>query len=406
VKRNLKVKLVVSATILALFAAALMSTVALASSSTFGQTVKGGSGAWQGSGVMIASRFTSSTSGLANSISVYISNSGGSSVPVKCAIYKETDKTLLAATQENTVSAGYAGWQTFSFTSQPTITSGASYSIVAWFGAANCYVYYSSGSSAQSWYSTQTYSTYPNGPYSSFSGYYGQENVVYSIYATISTTSSSSSSTPSPTATPSPTPAPTSTPNANNLASIPNGWYLTYDSASNTPQIISLDYSVERTSGQPSIRLDPHTNNDVNVAREVDGKWYNVHPGDHIVATVWMKVQTGPSTPGYPFCGARMAIDFYGSVNGNQELLSADSFWNNYYGTGWNSAFTMYVQDSNGGAWQQKTIDIIVPATASDSNGKVGSVNQIVLWLQGNPWTATSAASTVWFADPTLYINP
>ena len=101
-----------------------------------------------------------------------------------------------------------------------------------------------------------------------------------------------------------------------------------------------------------------------------------------------------------------MGIDFYGKINGVNKLLSDDSFWNSYWGTGYSSAFAMYVQDSNGGAWQQKTIDIIVPATATDQDGNTGTVTSFVVWLQGAPWTISSSASTVWFADATLYINP
>jgi hypothetical protein len=298
---------------------------------------------------------------------------------VKCAIFKESDKTLLGTTQEVAVPAGFTGWQTFSLASLPFLTSGASYSLVVWFGGSNCFIYYSGSSSTQSWYATQAYGIFPNGPYSSFSGY-AQENNVYSLYVSISN------------------------PNLNggNLAAIPDDWSLTYKTG---PQIISLDYNVQRTAGQPSIRLDPHTAGDLNVAREVNANWHSVNAGDHVVASCWMKVQTGPSTTGYPFCGARIGIDFYGYVNGVFSLLSADSFWNAYYGTDYSSGFAMYVQDSNGGQWQQRTIDIIVPTTAADSYGNVGTITQIVLWLQGAPW-AGSAASTVWFADSTLYINP
>ncbi|HTY74078.1 MAG TPA: hypothetical protein VMD05_00755 [Candidatus Nanoarchaeia archaeon] len=225
-----------------------------------------------------------------------------------------------------------------------------------------------------------------------------QGSIIYSS----PTPSASPTPIPSPTLTPSPAPSSTPNPSSTNLALVPSDWYMTYSSG---PQIISLDSSVERTSGKPSIRLDPHTSSDVNVAREVDGMWYNVHPGDHIVATVWMKVQTGSSTANYPSCGARMGIDFYGNINGVSSLLSADSFWNTYYGGDFSK---MYVHDANGGAWQQKTIDIIVPATvgAWQYPGQSFAVSSFVVWLQGAPWTVDSTASTVWFADPTLYINP
>jgi len=185
-----------------------------------------------------------------------------------------------------------------------------------------------------------------------------------------------------------------------NLGDIPSDFSLTYG---NGPQIIFLDYNVIRTTGKPSIRLEPHTSLDVNVAREVDGTWYTVNPGDHIVAKCWMRVLTDSSTLGYPQCGARIGIDFYGYVNGVFSHLPADAFWHNYYGGDFSQ---MYVRDSNGGAWQQKTIDVIVPATATDSAGNVGTVTMFVMWLQGSPWIEHSTASTVWFADAELWINP
>ena len=55
-----------------------------ASSSVFGQTVKGGSRAWQPAGEMVASRFTASSGGVPSSISVYVSNPSGSSDTAKC----------------------------------------------------------------------------------------------------------------------------------------------------------------------------------------------------------------------------------------------------------------------------------------------------------------------------------
>jgi hypothetical protein len=69
-----------------------------------------------------------------------------------------------------------------------------------------------------------------------------------------------------------------------NLAVIPQDWELTFGPG---PQIIYLDYSVFRTSGNPSIRLEAHTAADVNTARECDGRWYPAKPGDHIVAKCW-----------------------------------------------------------------------------------------------------------------------
>jgi len=209
---------------------------------------------------------------------------------------------------------------------------------------------------------------------------------------------------------PASTPSVTSPPSTNqttppyvktNLAAIPNDWYLTYG---NGKQIIFLDSTVVRTSGKPSIRLEPHTANDMNRAREVDGIWYPIKPGDHIVAKCWMRVLTGPSTYGYPYCGARIGIDFDGyDGDGKYVILDAAQFWKAYYQGDFSRS---YVRDSNGGAWQQRTIDIIVPATVGDTLNRPCVPDTMVLWMQGAPWIINPTASNVWFADAELYINP
>jgi len=187
-----------------------------------------------------------------------------------------------------------------------------------------------------------------------------------------------------------------------NLASIPDDWenyksqgYLAHGTG---PQIVFVDSDVVRTTGKPSIRIEPHTTADLNTARECDGIWYPVKPGDHIIAESWMRVLTGPSTNGYPRCGARIGIDFYAST-----LLPATAFWTTYFGGDFSKG---YVQDSNGGTWQKRVLDFIVPATVGDSGGNPQVPTSIVLWLQGAPWSVDSTATTVWFADPELYINP
>ena len=165
--------------------------VVFGDSTQFGQSVKGGAAAWQPTGVMVGSRFTSPSSGTANSISVYIYNPTSTATNVKCAIYGESDKILIATTQQNNVPSGFNGWQTFNFATAPSLTNGASYSLVVWLSNKGCNLYYNSGSTGQTWYTIQTYGNFPNGPYNSLTGY-TQENNVYSIYCTLN-------SSPSPT---------------------------------------------------------------------------------------------------------------------------------------------------------------------------------------------------------------
>ena len=153
----------------------------------FGQTVKGDSGAWQPSNVIVGSRFACSSSGSSVSISVYISNPTASSIPARCAIYQESDKTQLATTEEKIIPSGFNGWQTFNLVSKPLLTAGASYSLAVTFGGSGCLIYYKSGNFQQSWYGFQPYGTISTGPYNGLS-LYNQENNVYSLYCTISPT--------------------------------------------------------------------------------------------------------------------------------------------------------------------------------------------------------------------------
>ena len=181
-----------------------------------------------------------------------------------------------------------------------------------------------------------------------------------------------------------------------NLAVIPNDFSLVFG---NENQYAFVDTNITH-NGNPSIRVEP----DYTGSREVDGIWYNVTPGDHVVASCWMRVLTNSSTSDYPQCGARIGIDFYGYVNGVFTLLTDEKFWYNFYNDG--NYSLGYVQDSNNCAWQQRIIDITVPVYATDNNGNVATVTALVMWLQGAPWGEDPSASPTWFADAELYINP
>lgn len=188
-----------------------------------------------------------------------------------------------------------------------------------------------------------------------------------------------------------------------NLAVIPDDWWLAYGSG---PQIIFLDYSVIRTVGQPSIRLEPHTANDVNTAREVDGTWYPCKPGDHIVAKIWIK--TDDSTPAEDagiFEGARIGIDLYAPSGVGQDICIVDGHPNTYQEhvdgmVRWNTT-----------TWTLKTLDFIVPSTVYTVDWAGVSIpptqiTQFVMWMQGCQVNDGTAKGNAWFADAELYINP
>jgi len=186
-----------------------------------------------------------------------------------------------------------------------------------------------------------------------------------------------------------------------NLAVIPDDWGLTYGSG---PQIIFVDYSVIRTVGKSSIRLEPHTSADVNQWRECDGTWYPVKPGDHIVAKCWIKVDdtyvyTGTDPPEYN--GGRLGMDLYGP-NGAGGITILDSYPHD--------GAEHIASEVHWGTigWTLRTWDIVVQSTiyTKDVYGNIipaTPITKMVLWLDVRPATATGL---VWFADAELYINP
>ena len=179
------------------------------SSSTFGQTARGSNTAWQPDNLMIGSRFTAPSTGTLNSVTVYITNGASTSNNVKCAVYSETNKALVASTQELNIGGGASGWFTFPTTTSPTVVEGQRYSLMVWVKNANCYIPYASGTSSQSWYTHVSYGNFP----STYNANH-QENNVYSLYANIAPTGTTSSTvipTPTPTYEPAGTILPQST---------------------------------------------------------------------------------------------------------------------------------------------------------------------------------------------------
>lgn len=379
-----------------------------------GQTTTSTTASTQPSGIMVASRFTSSVSGLATSVTAYLTNVGSSAGTAKCAIYRESDKTLLASTQEKSIAIGSQGWQTFNFATAPSLTAGTSYSIVIWFANNNLQISYTAGTTRQSWYAGQTYGNFPNGPYTGFASY-NQENVVYSLYTSVGSSATSTNPTssptsptptaipPTPTATPirtvSPTPTPsTSTPppsstTAKNLAIIPDAWGPGYYPT--VSQYAFTDTSVTH-NGNPSIRLQKGGNTDPFgvIDRSIWTNLFSCKPGDHIVASVW--IRTDPSSSGDTSMGARLGIDLYGS----------GQIVDGYPGTHMDTT-SNYVHWGTS-TWTQRTYDFIVPNTVytHDQTGASISgtqINGMLLWIQARPGTDNSNA---WFSDATLYINP
>lgn len=114
---------------------------------------------------IVGSVFTAADSGWADSITAYLQVTS-SSKSVKCAIYKQSDLSLVGYTQERTISPSSISWQTFSFNEpKPNLTAGTQYILVAWSssGYGDTLFYRQDGAIDQAYYDYVTYgSSWPD----------------------------------------------------------------------------------------------------------------------------------------------------------------------------------------------------------------------------------------------------
>ena len=191
-----------------------------------------------------------------------------------------------------------------------------------------------------------------------------------------------------------------------NLALIPDDWgdyhifgKITYAS---DPQICFLDYNVERSAGRPSIRLERHTSADANDAREVNGRWLPIGPGDHIVAKCWIKTDGTLYTGQYPdYSGGRIGLDIC-APKGDGDISIVDSY--PHSGQEHIDGIVRWGTTT----WTLKTFDFYISATryTQDIMGNpIPSTyaSHIVMWVQAQP---SEFQGVAWFADAELYINP
>ena len=379
---------------------------------TFGQTSVGTNTAWQPANEIVGTRFNTQNSGTLNFINVYITNFASTPNTAKCAIYSETNKAFLTSSQELTINSKTSGWFAFPTTTAQSIVAGQRYSLVIWFKNSGCLLSYSSGTSSQSWYVQKPY-----GNFEPIYTTYGQENTVYSLYATLSSGTYSPNSNPTPSTVPVLTPA--STPivagSSSNLAPILGTWGdynvlgdVCYGNPSIYPQITHADFAVTRY-GHPSIRIDG-PGIPANGAREVENRWISVKPGDHVVFSCWIK--TNPSPIGE---GGSIAFDCYGPydriIEVHPRTIQSEIWKGGAYPTGWSGMSGSVISVPYGSDWTKLTIDVTIPYTIFQQSDWQQPLphgpQQIVgiLPILGASWNQGESAS-VWFADAELYINP
>jgi nitrogen fixation-related uncharacterized protein len=126
------------------------------STATFGNTETGTSRR-NTENTIVGSIFTLTENGEAQSITAYIGMTV-SSKNMKCAIYRHSDLSLVAQTEEKAPAVATT-WVTFNFINKPILTANTEYLLVAWSysGSGNAYLYCTTGTTGQGCYRSQTY---------------------------------------------------------------------------------------------------------------------------------------------------------------------------------------------------------------------------------------------------------
>jgi hypothetical protein len=171
----------------------------------------------------------------------------------------------------------------------------------------------------------------------------------------------------------------------------------------------SIDYSTLH-NGDVSIRLGPDF---VRGTREVDGVWVNVHPGDHIVFSCWIK--TAAFSGGDSWIGARTGVDFYIHSNLGYGIATVDSQGHQAGLPNDAQNVAAYNRVLPGHDWTLVTWDIYVPTTFYSyvTYGPVTGygvyscnavqIDSMVPWIDAREQTYNYNA---WFSDMTFYVNP
>jgi hypothetical protein len=358
------------------------------------------------SGTKDASRFQLTENGTIQSITVYFANYN---YDAKAAIYTDSSgapSQLIAQSTSQRVSS--IGWLSFVIP-QTSLSSGyywlsTSTSVFAAAGVMSAI----GSSGSHCWVS----STFASDFSSSFGTPRNSDSNAPSIYATY---------TPTPSSTPKvmiyvpfnsygvityTTPTPSSV----NLAPLPTAWETAntgmWLAIGGAPSVV-LDTTV-KYNGESTLRLDG--NDASNGAREADGPYTSIKPGDHIIFSCWMKTSTSSTGDANPLHGARLGIDFYGAKGAITGTSSPDGTPVYTQAGGWCETQTNVIWGTS--TWTLITIDFIVQSSYEYSsnaiinpnynNGQLAAPTAIIPWMQV---MASNDGGQGWFSNPQLYIN-
>lgn len=209
-----------------------------------------------------------------------------------------------------------------------------------------------------------------------------------------------------------------------NLAVIPKDWdpyngvTVSYDGG---PQICFVDNVVIRTTGMPSIRLEPHKSVnkcadpslclDRNHAREVDGRWLSCKPCDHIVTKIWIKTDGGTQAEiANDWLGGRIGVDVITNYPASgYHIVPGGHPTNDEYG---DASAGRHIVPFNTPTWKQLIWDFYISDIYHNVDvignpiNPPAQINTFVIWVQVMQNNDGTAKGNAWFTDAELYINP
>jgi hypothetical protein len=203
------------------------------------------------------------------------------------------------------------------------------------------------------------------------------------------------------------------TSDSENLVHFPSSWTTTVSGmhyAIGGTENVVLDTSVTY-NGQSSLRIDLVGSTD-NYAREADGPYLAVKPGDHITFSCWIKTSASTLNDTGLEAGGRIGIDFYGE-NGRicgSQCPNGHPGWT--FERGWDlDVYLNFVQWGTS-TWTRITMNFTVPPTyeadqiSTYSAGSSVEPVGIIPWFQVlNTANYANDDGQAWFADPELYIS-
>jgi hypothetical protein len=166
--------------------------------------------------------------------------------------------------------------------------------------------------------------------------------------------------------------------------------------------------------GNPSVRQDPVGTTD-NTAREVNGPYLYIQPGDHIVFSCWIKTSASSYGDTNLNSGGRIGIDYYGTSGRIGATQSPDGRPSWTPPGNWASNTYLNYVHWGTNTWTKITMDFVVPeqfyadpwCSSSYTQGQLVKPTAIIPWFQ--VWSSSYGASdngSAWFANAELYINP